>query len=124
MTIRRTAPLALLVCGLVTACGRHASKSDTNQACTCAVYPFPRECMSVCKLTEYVVQSVNQKNVVVKQERSSSAQALEERTIPISSLPPKQIQDLKPGSHVQVLSKVENGQPVIRSLQINKLASK
>jgi hypothetical protein len=68
----------------------------------------------VCKLTEYVVQSVNQNSVVVKTGGANGA--LEEQTIPLSSLPPQQVRGLKPGVRVQVFSK--NGKPVAKSLHL------
>lgn len=124
MLIRRTAPLASLACVLVTSCAK-PKPVDTSKTCTCAVYPFAQQCTSVCKLTEYVVQSVNQKNIVAKAAQPGGAHAPEERTIPISNLSPKQVQGLEPGARLQVLSKVENGQSVIMSLHLaNKPASK
>lgn len=123
--------LALLICIPISACnGCDGTKANNNQSnnnqtindqttnnqkCTCTEYPFTANCTSVCKLTEYVVQSVNHDSVVV---RTAEANGVDERTIPLSSLPQQQIQGLKPGSRVQVLSKVENGKPVEKSFRL------
>ena len=122
MTRKPTLPLGLLIfCVPISACNRdgsHENNNLANQTCTCTVYPFPAECTSVCKLTEYVVKSVNQNSVVVRTAGTNGASALEERTIPLSSLPPQEIQGFKPGSRVQVLTKIENGKPVAKSLHL------
>lgn len=118
MTETKTFRLGLVICIVATACGNPPGQNDKNQTCTCLEYPFPAECASVCKLSEAVVQSVNQNSIVVKVPGPNSAQPPEERTIPISAMQPGQIQDLRPGSKVQVLSKVENGKPVIKSLHL------
>lgn len=102
----RTFSLGLVICILVIACTHQPFQKNKNETCTCIEYPFSAGCASVCKLSEAVVQSVNQNNIVVKVPGPNSAQPSEERTIPISALQPRQIQDLRPGSSIQVLSRL------------------
>jgi len=118
VTETRTFRLGLVICIVVTGCGKPTTQKDKNETCTCIEYPFPAECASQCKLSEAVVQSVNQNTIVVRVPGPNSPQPWEERTIPISAMQPGQIQDLRPGSKVQVLSKVEDRKAVIKSLHL------
>lgn len=123
MNEKGIALLALLACLVAGACSGHTAQAVKNQPCTCAVYPFPPECSSSCRLTEYVVQSVNQNSVVAKTAAPGRVQAMEELRIPINDL--HQTEGLKPGSRIQVLSKLENGQWVTKGYQAaNGLNSK
>jgi hypothetical protein len=96
--------------------------TNTQAECACVEYPFPKECETQCGMTEFIVKQINPQNNTV--EVTTPQQPSESRTIPLSSLDARQMQELQAGSHIQVLFKrSQSSGSQIKPLRVIRQAS-